>query len=69
MRWEVLPAIFIFGSAFVLYNFKTQFLNLLPSQFEGIDQSQELFISRKLASLLKYQYCLTDGVNDKLIDV
>jgi hypothetical protein len=58
MRWEVMPIFALASSAIIYFKFQTQFLNLLPQQyFAAISAPQERYISRKISSLLKYQYC------------
>ena len=70
MRWEVLPVIGLTVFGVIYYKFQTQLQNLLPSSyFEAISVKQDRFINRKLASLLKYQYCTTKGVANDTIEV
>ena len=53
VKRELVPILGLAVAAIIAYKYKTQLLNLVPS--EAITKSDELIIARKISGLLKYQ--------------
>jgi hypothetical protein len=57
MRWEIYPVLGLCAGAIVYYKYQTEFLNVIGSnifKLQALSDSQEKFVARKIASLLKY---------------
>lgn len=72
MRWELIPVVFGLFVFVVGSKYKTEVLNLLPisesSWYNLLSQKKENQIGRKLSGLLRYQFCLSGGLDKEQID-